>query len=173
MPNNKEYFNSIARDYNKTHVGKNSDKYLEICVNAMRPLLNRPILEVGCGTGRATKLIKPDMATDFSPEMVKQVKGARVADVHDLPFKDDEFNTVACLALLQHCEKPIAAIREMLRVGKRLLTVVTIFPKYEKITEPFLVHHFSRAFFKNLLRGFQYRMYELPIKNSRILKIDK
>lgn len=41
------------------------------------------------------------------------------ADIADLPFADDEFEFVYCAHVLEHVPDPIAACRELMRVGRR------------------------------------------------------
>lgn len=40
-------------------------------------------------------------------------------DIHDLKFKDEEFDIVVCNAVLEHVENPIKAIKELHRVLKK------------------------------------------------------
>jgi ubiquinone/menaquinone biosynthesis C-methylase UbiE len=41
------------------------------------------------------------------------------ADIHNLPFKDKEFDFVHCHDLLEHVDNPNKACSELIRIGKR------------------------------------------------------
>ncbi len=92
------------------------------------------LLDVGCGPGSVTL----DLAAALGPEgRVVGVDAAAVvietareaarergdertrfetADLFDLPFADDAFDVVHAHQVLQHVERPVAALREMARV---------------------------------------------------------
>jgi ubiquinone/menaquinone biosynthesis C-methylase UbiE len=82
------------------------------------------VLDVGCGDNPfpyATQLV--DLLPEPSKHRARQLDTAGkpfvVADVHALPFPDKSFDFVYCSHLLEHVEDPIAACRELMRVGKR------------------------------------------------------
>ncbi|MQS13834.1 methyltransferase domain-containing protein [Streptomyces kaniharaensis] len=92
------------------------------------------LLDVGCGPGTITadlaELVGPGgrvVAVDTSGEVLEQaaayVAGRglsnvvfEVADVHQLRYRDGEFDVVHAHQLLQHVADPVAALREMRRV---------------------------------------------------------
>jgi len=39
-------------------------------------------------------------------------------DAHSLPLEDDSFDLVTCQTLLMHCQDPLKAVREMVRIAK-------------------------------------------------------
>lgn len=91
------------------------------------------VLEVGCGAGYSTKLLfnylKPEVfyASDIDPELVK-LTSARVPNVtsntesiYKLPHKDNEFDLVFTLEVLEHLENPEQAILELKRVTNKYL----------------------------------------------------
>ncbi len=51
-----------------------------------------------------------DKVADYNPDIV--------ADVQDLPFEDNSVESIVCIAILEHVEKPWQAIDEMYRVLK-------------------------------------------------------
>ena len=89
-------------------------------------------LEIGCGAGRLTmelaaRGLRVD-AVDASPEMVA-LTGQRaqesgfgesvrvaVADVHELPFADREFDLIVAVGVLPWLHTPAAAVREIARL---------------------------------------------------------
>src|SRR6478672_3807872 len=42
-----------------------------------------------------------------------------VGDIHNLPFADESIDAVICLAVLEHVEDPIKAMKEIYRVLKK------------------------------------------------------
>ena len=102
---------------------------------ALRAYLARPgdrrILDVACGPGNysedASRGLTGDgryIGVDFSPSMLAQATrdhpGERISfvrgDAHRLPFADDEFDTVMCLAALYLIPDPLPVLDEMARV---------------------------------------------------------
>ena len=51
-----------------------------------------------------------DPVSDYNPDIV--------GDIHDLPFSDNSQEAIICIAVLEHVENPIKAVREMHRVLK-------------------------------------------------------
>lgn len=66
-----------------------------------------------CGTKYYVGL---DISTMYSPDVV--------ADANHLPFKDDCFDTVCLLEVLEHVECPMSVLREVARVGKKVIISV-------------------------------------------------
>jgi SAM-dependent methyltransferase len=95
----------------------------------------RRVLEVGCGMGNFAERLAREtsaevVATDLSPRMVELARerglDARVADVQELPFDDDEFDCAVANAMLYHVEDVDRALSELARVlepGGKLVAV--------------------------------------------------
>ncbi len=93
----------------------------------------RRVLDAGCGTGEfaeslATKLGCEVVGVDVSERMVELTRArgveALVADVHDLPFDDGEFDAAAANWMLYHLEDPdrgLAELQRVIRPGGRLV----------------------------------------------------
>jgi ubiquinone/menaquinone biosynthesis C-methylase UbiE len=94
------------------------------------------VLEVGCGTGAFGARISAELpgarivATDQSERFVEITAGrgvpARVADVQQLPFDDDEFDVVAAMWMLYHVpdlERGLTEVRRVLRPGGLFVAV--------------------------------------------------
>ncbi len=89
------------------------------------------ILDIGCHGGLFTSfLVKSAKARkvygiDVSKEAIKLAKKRikkgifRVANAHNLPFKDEFFDSVFCLEVLEHVEDPKKVLREMRRVMRK------------------------------------------------------
>ncbi|WP_323791505.1 class I SAM-dependent methyltransferase [Nocardioides sp.] len=94
------------------------------------------VLEVGCGTGAfasriAAALPTSDLvAVDQSPRFIELTSrrglDARRADVQDLPFDDDSFDTVVAMWVLYHVadlHRGLSELRRVLRPGGRMVAV--------------------------------------------------
>ena len=99
------------------------------------------VLNIGVGgdpVGFGDKVIHFDIDRWRYPWFVQ-------GDAHNLPFKDDSFDTAVMGDILEHLEDPLKALREARRVAKRL--VITAFEEWrlggvgqniEKATEYYL-----------------------------------
>lgn len=101
------------------------------------------VLEAGCGVGAQTKIIatkNPDsnfISVDLSEDSIIEAKRMinslginnvelKQADIYNLPFKDETFDSVIICFVLEHLHNPIQALNELKRVLKTGGTVVAI-----------------------------------------------
>jgi len=115
-------------------------------IELLDPKSEEHILDAGCGAGWISRKLAPRckqvVACDREPEMIKQAKmkehedGVRckilydVCDITKLPYSDQIFDAVLCVAVLMHDspQQILAFLREAYRVlkpGGRLLTSLT------------------------------------------------
>lgn len=107
-------------------------KILEI-LNGLNP---SSLLDIGCGQGLPFSNFKPEFlcGVDLSSKELKGAKKAGytiiVADVQQLPIKENTFCVIVCSEILEHLLNPHLAISEIRRVlkrgGKVLVTVPTV-----------------------------------------------
>lgn len=101
------------------------------------------ILDIGSADGTFTKVVfdksKADkiIGIDVLPRTVSYARRrfARskkmkflVADAHNLPFKDEEFDLVVCLETLEHVEDPKRVLREIRRVLRKDGSLIVLVP---------------------------------------------
>jgi SAM-dependent methyltransferase len=79
-----------------------------------------PVLDVGCGDGITTK-----KAGAIGMDLDRgDVKGS----VYSLPFRSGTFGTVLLMEVIEHLERPWAALKEIHRVLKPGGRIVVVFP---------------------------------------------
>lgn len=93
---------------------------------------DKKTLEVGAfGSPSYSKFFKNRLGIDIRPGRGVDL----VASVYDLPFKNDEFEVVLCLGVLEHLEEPIKAISEIKRVlkpgGRIIVSVPFLMPIHD------------------------------------------
>ena len=142
MAKNKNIWNSLYKEKINEEF-ENFDDYFKTKMKLKQPFLkqvikyakNKPILECGCGTGKATvylasKGIK-SYGMDLEEAMVNQTKElskkvckenpvkAFQGDIRNIPFKDKFFSVTHSSGVLEHYsdEEIIALINEQLRVS--------------------------------------------------------
>lgn len=128
----KSVFDNIARKYDTIFSAHVRNHYLEKRLNFIRKHLKnkRKILDVGCGTGlfleRLTRYGFEGWGIDNSIEMVRIANNRNpdkifCADSVSIPFSDESFDGVICIATLHHINdfsEFKIAIEEMIRVLK-------------------------------------------------------
>jgi SAM-dependent methyltransferase len=99
------------------------------------------LVDVGCGRGALYELlskagVKVDLyvCCDIQMSYLRKIEGERVerilCDAHNLPFKEGAADLVVCSEVLEHLEKPLKALYNMLYVARE--RVLITFPN-EKI----------------------------------------
>lgn len=116
----EKYYATISKGYNELY-GEEQLKKFEI----IKPFIKGRVLDVGCGTGLITEQIPNSVGLDNCPEMLEQFNGEKVlGDAHKLPFPDNSFDTVISITVLQDLDDPVKALKEMKRVGRRVIFTV-------------------------------------------------
>lgn len=138
----RTYYGKTASEYDKKRFtswfGK---KVNELEKKAIQRLLDKikvkKVLDMPCGTGRITQYLLEngytvsgsDVSSDMVKEAKKKLKGYKklnclvVAPGDHLPFKDNEYELVTCIRLMNHLPKESRAkiLKELHRVTKYLL----------------------------------------------------
>lgn len=101
------------------------------------------VLEAGCGVGAQTKIIATknpdstflsiDLSQDSIDEAYKLIKSSNInnvefrqADIYELPFKNETFDSIIICFVLEHLHNPVQALNELKRVLKRGGTMMAI-----------------------------------------------
>lgn len=161
--------------------------YYRELLKTVKPLKPNKILDVGCGEGETIVKLKQarigrelagvDNSEDALAIGKKQYRGIdiKLADIYQLPFKDNSFDLVLCTEVLEHLEKPSKALAELRRISSKyvLLSVPNepffiianfLRGKYLKRfgNHPEHINHWTNIGFKNYLRR-----NRLKVVNSR------
>lgn len=93
----------------------------------------KTLLDVGGAEGYKASLVKElfnvnVMSSDLSEEACKRAKEifrieSTVVDIHELPFKNDEFDVVLCSETLEHVKDLDRAVSELLRVARKAVLI--------------------------------------------------
>jgi len=122
---------------------KNLEKFLE------KHATDKRVLDLGSGGSSYHRFFPNRVSVDIDPERKPDI----VADAHNLPFKDDEFEFVLCTEMLEHVQDPAKVISEIKRVltkgGVVLLTTRFIFPLHDA---PHDYWRFTEYGLKNLFK---------------------
>jgi SAM-dependent methyltransferase len=111
---------------------RRGDDPWDVALRAIAEARPRRVLDAGCGDGLfACSIAAPVVVgIDSSPGMVERALSrgvdARVADLHELPFADGEFDVVVCAGVLHHLhdlDRAVAEIARVLRPGGRLVAI--------------------------------------------------
>jgi len=101
------------------------------------------VLEAGCGVGAQTKIIATKnsdsnfISVDLSEDSIREAKEMiksldinnvelKQADIYNLPFIDETFDSVIICFVLEHLHNPIQALKELKRVLKIGGTMIAI-----------------------------------------------
>lgn len=126
------YYERTADRYDDQHV-RDGDEHgvaLEFAAAIMSSLGVRSVLDVGAGTGRAGRRLRPAFqVTELEPvqsllaqaaaangsSRLRQVRGSG----YQMPFPDESFDAVCETGTLHHVRRPSWVVEEMLRVARK------------------------------------------------------
>lgn len=107
----------------------NTDMWIVDVLKRSIPTINGKVLDVGCGTGRASILFADSqyIGIDTEPLMIERAKELypskrfELGDAYNLNYKDNEFELVLCNAVLHHIPEIEPALAELWRVASNYL----------------------------------------------------
>jgi 2-polyprenyl-3-methyl-5-hydroxy-6-metoxy-1,4-benzoquinol methylase len=105
---------------------------------------NSKILEVGCGESYALEYLYKngivseknvyglDQSTAAIAYMKKKISGGKfiAGDIYQLPYKNNMFDVLFMMEVIEHVEDPIAALKEVYRVAKPGAYFFLSFPNF-------------------------------------------
>ena len=99
--------------------------YIEEYWKIFRKYKCNKILDAGCGTNRFKEYAKDEEAIGMD---LNSSKADMVSDVQKLPFKDNTFDGVLCLHVLEHLLYPLIAVKEFHRVLRQGGILICVCP---------------------------------------------
>lgn len=126
---------------------------------------NKTVLEIGCGDGKGTKLIKKYFhpheiyAVDLDERMIARAKRGvidphiyfEVSDACSMRYKDDTFDAIFDFGIIHHIPNWKDCLKELKRVLK---------PNGELIIEDLSIETFTSSFFGRFLKKILKHPYE-------------
>jgi len=165
------------------------DKY--VCtyqiLKALSHLDFNSLLDVGGAEGYKAYVVNKILgakveSSDLSEEACQKAREifkikSKPADIHNLPYKDNEFDVVLCSETLEHIADNKKGIKELLRVAERAV-VITVPHESKKTIEKNIkeevahshIHHFNLKSFDFLKESFGYCIFKEKMVSS-ILRI--
>jgi SAM-dependent methyltransferase len=155
-----EEYTQLYRDHPRVHEGTdNSQACIDRIVN---DVTGHSVADIGCGTGVLLNHIRKGngelqrlAGVDFVIDDASKLSGIEyfAARIENLPFKDNEFDTVVCTHVLEHVLDFRKSLAELRRVAaKRVIIVVPREREYKYSFNPHFnffpyKHSFLRAAF--------------------------
>jgi len=156
-----------------------------------------PVLDVGCHGGTFTNQVLTKIGSqniygiDISPSAIELAKkkipngNFQVASAEELPFKNNFFEAVVCLEVLEHVDHPGQAIKEISRVLKKggytILLVPTdnnlfkwvwfLWTMYYPVWRHAHVQSFSEDYLEKLVKDAGLKIERVRLFNLGMLKI--
>jgi ubiquinone/menaquinone biosynthesis C-methylase UbiE len=123
----------IPEKWAESYLSVDHKKRIE-AVHQLIPGGTRSILDVGCGNGILVNYLQEEFGSDFvricgtdrSEEALSKVKTEKyLADIVSLPFRDDEFEVITCLEVIEHLPHHVyqKALDEMARIASKCVIV--------------------------------------------------
>ena len=148
MMNKKEFFSSIARDWEEEHRNAEEHQKLRILFSYLKLNPGQKVLDIGGGTGRLIPYIRKKIGAsgtiveaDFSEKMVAIARENHDREgTHFLqcsaenpPLADKEFDAVICFAAFPHFSDKMKSLKEFRRILKpgKLLYIAHLMSRKE------------------------------------------
>lgn len=123
-------YSRLSKRYHKITANNFFNAYLEVPATSslLKNVKNKKVLDLGCGTGRHTIILKKRGAKvwgiDISPKMIEIAKSGikgvdfKVGSVYKLPYKSGTFDIVVAGLVIGYFENLDKAFKEIRRVLK-------------------------------------------------------
>lgn len=143
-------FRDVYLDTASVHIQRETDINQECLMAISENLVGKKVLDIACGRGYLVRqlacyyevtgadiVIDPKLI-DSMPEVV-----FKETTLENLPFKDQEFDSVICAHTLEHVQDIQFAINELKRVTKKRLIIILPKQRSYKYTFDLHLHFFS------------------------------
>ena len=163
------HYDKLARIYDSLY-GEEQNVKIELILKKVKIEYGDLLLDVGCGTGllinyitsRINHFVGLDIAEKTLKVAAERARRFKIkqkislvqGDADNLPFRNDAFNKIFALTLLQNVPRPQATLKELVRVAKNRAQIA--------ITG--LKKHFTKENFDGIISeaGHEYSFSEAP-----------
>ncbi|MDO8141246.1 MAG: class I SAM-dependent methyltransferase [Candidatus Brocadiales bacterium] len=115
------------------------------------PYIKGQLLDVGCGEKPYSNIFSVHIDSYVGIDLVQSLHGKHAVDIyasaHHLPFKKDTFDTVLCLEVLEHVERPLEVLKEIYAVLKKGGVLILSVP------QNYWLHNDPRDFYRFTQQG--------------------
>jgi 2-polyprenyl-3-methyl-5-hydroxy-6-metoxy-1,4-benzoquinol methylase len=96
-------------------------KYILDSIKKAAPFLYGRLLDVGCGNKPYATIIKVDeyIGIDVATSVHDKSKFDYIFDGINIPFQNNEFNSIICTEVLEHCSDPFSLMKEITSFKKK------------------------------------------------------
>jgi ubiquinone/menaquinone biosynthesis C-methylase UbiE len=130
----RNYYAETSSRYDQLHVSADDEHYVSLSYISvfLRRLGARTVLDVGCGTGRASVYLRENNpeVTVYGVEPVRELLDSALkkginnkflvnGNGLSLPFKDNSFDAVVECGVLHHVREPERVVGEMTRLARK------------------------------------------------------
>jgi len=127
----KAHFEKISSNYSDSYAGKYTAPMYDAVIQELDGITFSTLLDVGCGTGIFLSKVVDKFnvrvsGIDISPgmvgksrELLKERADLRVGDSEHLPWDDESFDIITCIASFHHYPNPELVLKEMKRVLRK------------------------------------------------------
>jgi len=143
---------------------------------------NEVVLDAGCGSGRFIRLLSPFVkemhGIDISGEALKIAKNFKIKNaiikkgsILKIPYRDNFFDKVICIDVIEHVKDDKKALEEMKRVVKRNGEVIVYFCHGNLNPKIGHVHSYNIQTIQKLIRKVGFKIENILTYKSIIDKI--
>lgn len=167
-----EYYDELSKGYEELYAREQLDK-VEFLVPWLENL-EGPVLDLGAGTGLLQNFFLPNVSADSSIEMLKKNKNPNrvLCDARFLPFKDDSFNSLISVTMLQDVKEKERILRGIARICKGIIIITILKRNYKKENlDALMSKFFEIVCFDVQEKDYCYYMKRKELKTIKRLRI--
>ena len=186
LEENKQTYNEIAEEFNQTR-----NKYDSLLDELKKHIKNNEkVLDLGCGNGRLYQLFKGKninyIGIDFAENLINIAKGKygnyfKTADILNLPFPNENFDSVWSVSVLHHIpsaemrKRVLSEIKRVLRPNGRVVVTCWRIKSFLR-KDVFVSFHGKKRYYHVFLKKEIKKLFEnsgFKIEKLKILKDNK